>query len=46
MAHMVNEFTTAVCRKDAWREPPLDAEEWEGKSGKEAFFSPKPGQGD
>jgi ferredoxin len=28
------------------RDPPEDAKEWEGKEGKEAYFSPKPGQGD
>ena len=28
------------------REPPLDWKEWEGKPGKEVFFSPNPGQGD
>jgi ferredoxin len=28
------------------REHPADAKEWEGKAGKEAYFSPKPGQGD
>ena len=27
------------------RDPPLDSKEWEAKPGKEAFFSPKPGQG-
>ena len=28
------------------REPPPDHKEWEGKPGKEQFFSPNPGQGD
>jgi ferredoxin len=28
------------------RDPPADAKEWEGKTGKEAQFSPKPGTGD
>ena len=28
------------------RDPPADAKEWEGKSGKEAQFSPNPGEGD
>jgi ferredoxin len=28
------------------REHPADAKEWEGKAGKEAHFSPKPGKGD
>jgi ferredoxin len=27
------------------RDPAPDAKEWEGKSGKEAFFSPNPGRG-
>jgi ferredoxin len=28
------------------REPPADWKEWDGKPGKEAFFSPNPGEGD